>query len=192
MFFGIVFALADAGAGQDCLDDRRAAAAVAVALNGFPGSIGVAVVTGVARLVGDVGVVVVAVHISADAVAIRVANTRTGGRRAGTFAIGIDGVAGRGRVSVVAGVAGKRSDVGVRVTIHAMLVDAYVNLRSQRAGSAPEILQDRHVRTPVDAGAGGGQPEKFGLVSAGADKLRVAPETVRLEKWVGVPVLLEG
>ena len=50
--------------------------------NGFPGS-WVAVVTGVAGLIGDVGVVIITIHVGADAVAIGVANAGAGSRRAG-------------------------------------------------------------------------------------------------------------
>ena len=58
-------------------------------------------------LCSDVGVVVVVIHIGADAVTVGCRRYRyTGGRRSGTVAVGVDEVIDGSRVTVVAGIAG--------------------------------------------------------------------------------------
>ena len=58
---------------------------------------------------GDVGVVVITVHIGAYAVAVIIADTGAGSRRSGAITIGVDEVIDGCGVAIVAGVAGSMS-----------------------------------------------------------------------------------
>ena len=72
---------------------------------------GVSVVAGVTSLIGNVRVVIIAIHISADAVAVVIADTGAGGGCTGAVAVGVHLVVGGGVVAIVAGIAdigGKR------------------------------------------------------------------------------------
>ena len=101
------------------------------------GGVVVAVVAGVANLVGYVRVVVIAVYIGADTVAVVIADAGAGGGRAGAVAVGIELVVEGGVVPIVAGVANLAGDVRIVViTVH--------------------ISADTVAVVIADAGAGGG------------------------------------
>ena len=76
---------------------------------------GVAIVAGAAYLGGNVGIVVVTVDIGADAIAVRVPDTGTGSRCPCAVAVGVYYIVDGGVVTIIAGIARLRSDVGVVV-----------------------------------------------------------------------------
>ena len=89
----VAVVVADTGAGGG----RSGAVAVGCRLVVEGGD--VAIVTGVAWLICDVGVVVVTIHIGADTVAVVVAETGAGGGRAGAVAVAVDLVVEGGDLS---------------------------------------------------------------------------------------------
>ena len=85
---------------------------------------------------GDIGVVVVAIHIGADAVAIVVADAGAAIERAGATAVGVHHIIDGTRVAVIAGIAGLGGGVGVVVVAIHIRADAVaVGIADAGAGS---------------------------------------------------------
>ena len=149
--------------------------------------------TRVAGPVINLGVLIITVYIGAEAVAISIANSSTGPWCAGAPAIVTVNIIDSSGVAVVAGAAGKAGHFGVRITIHrAQFINANIYPGALRAGGAPEALADRHFGALIQAGAGGGWHEVFGLAFPGIGKLGVRPEAMRLETGVGRLHFLES
>ena len=190
-FFSVIVAAVHPGAGN--CRARCAAAATAVGLYYFPGSGGVAIVTSIARLISDIGVIIVTVYIGTYTISIGVANAEAGGRRTGAHTIRVVDIIGGSRIPIVTGAARVGNNIGVGVAINsALFVDAQVIAGSLWTGSAPEINSCRDRRPTVEARAGTGQPEVVRGRFGGVDELRVRPEPIGLKERIGIPVLLKG